>query len=174
MRMFKAMLKSRKGLDFWDIFWYMFYFLVAFIIIFLLNIAGCVIKDKEAKAGIGADVSLAAVIRADAQLDSYLRTQMPGKGELLEKMGWLEKNKNANYIKSLVKELNFDFGKVEDFLNKHPEVYADRDYSGFISSLHPFYVSGDKKDKEDAERVFKAVTAAMFIRAVIDYPKKGD
>lgn len=155
---------------------YLLYLIGVLVIVLFLNIGGCVIKNKEAKAGIMAEVNLASSLKADAQLDSYLRTDvvLPDKAELFAKLDWFEKNKNTKYIKELVSQLKIDVAKVKDFLDRHPEAYADKDYSGFISSLHAFYASGNKNDKEDAERAFKAVTAAMFLRAVEDYPKRGE
>ncbi len=163
--------KGQLGLV--DIFSMLLYFVAVFILILLLNLGGCLIKNKEARAAIEADVSLATYVRADAQLNSYLRTAIPEKAELDKKMEWLEKNPNPQFSKQL-KSLKIDFGKANGFLSKYPEVYANQDYSGFIGGLHTIHSTGGKSEKEGAEQAFKAVTAALFLRAVEDYPKKGE
>ena len=155
-----------------DVFSYILYFLSVIVIIFLLNIAGCVAKGK-AEAAIGADVSLSSSVRADSQLNSYLRTKMPDKAELDKKLDWLEKNPSPQFANQL-KKLNVNFGKAKDFFNKYPETYEGQDYSKFIAGLHAIYSAGVEGDKEGAEQAFKAATAAMFLRAVEDYPKKGE
>ena len=156
-----ALFKKKNGqLGLVDIFSMMLYFFVALILLLVLNIAGCFLTDK-AEAAIGVNVDLAASVRADAQLDSMLRTEMPDKIALTEKLDTLEKFKPGNF--------DVNINKVKEFLDKHPELYANVDYSEFISRLHALYGS----DEDMVKQTFKAVTAALFMRAVKDYPKKG-
>ncbi|MBI2143630.1 hypothetical protein HYU17_00570 [Candidatus Woesearchaeota archaeon] len=154
-----------------DIASYLLFFVSVAILILLLNLGGQFLKNKEARASLDVDVNLASFAKADAQLDSYLRTDLPGKDELLEKIQWLEENKNKNpYITELKKQL--DLKKAREILEAYPEVYEGKDYSGFISGLHALYYSGEDRGKVwDA---FRAVTAVMFLRSVKDYPKRGE
>ena len=70
-------------------------------------------------------------------------------------------------------KIDVNFGDVRNFLDGHPELFTKKDYSGFISSLHVIYSTGSGKDRGDVEETFRAVSAAMFLRALKDYPKKG-
>lgn len=164
--------EGKKGIIV-KVFSYIAYGIGVLVLILLLNLAGCLIKNKEAKAAIEVDVNLAASVRADAQLGSYLRTVVPSKAGLNERLEWLEKNKDTKYIKELLKNIKIDFGDVKGFLDKHPEVYEGKDYSEFVSGLHAIYSAGNGDEKETVKQTFRAVTTTMFLRAVKDFPKKG-
>ncbi len=146
-----------------DIFSYILYFIAFLVILLLLNIQGC--KEKV-QSDIGIDANfrpLEASVRADAQLNSYLRTQMPEKELLFTRIGWLEAKQKGGFVFAK----GFDLEKAKDFLERYPEVYDGKDYSEFISSLQAVYES-DVKEKEGIQEAFKAATAAMFLRAVED------
>src|SRR3989338_2450582 len=169
-----ALFKKKNGqLGLVDIFSMMLYFFVALILLLVLNIAGCFLTDK-AEAAIGVNVDLAASVRADAQLDSMLRTEMPDanapnglKVKLQQLESW-DRNKDSN-LHNLHVKIGVNFDAVNVFLDRHPELDAKMDYSEFISRLHALYGS----DEDMVKQTFKAVTAALFMRAVKDYPKKG-
>ena len=164
-----ALFKKKKGqLGLVDIFSMMLYFFVALILILVLNIAGCFLTDK-AEASIGTNVDLAKSVRADAQLDSMLRTVMPDANGLKEKLYFLKDGVQIDFSR----KLNVNFADAKTFLDKHPELYIKKDYSEFISRLHAIYKTGTDNDRKDVSNAFNAVTAAMFLRAVKDYPKKG-
>lgn len=158
------------------IFSYALYAFGAIVLIITLSLAttSCALQNKEAKAEIGNEAGLYAAVKADTQLNSYLRTDMPAKNELFERLDWLEKNKNTKYVKELMGALKIDFKSARDFLEKHPETVSDRDYSGFITALHAVHISGNDADKESVRQTFKAATAALFLRSVNDYPRKGE
>lgn len=165
--------EGKKGIIV-KVFSYIAYFIGALVLILLLNIAGCLIDNKKAEAAIEVDVNLAASVRADAQLGSYLRTMVPPKAGLDERLEWLEKNKDTKYVKELLNSIKIDFGDVKGFLDKHPEVYEGKDYSEFISGLHAIYSTGSDDEKKVVKQAFRAVTAIMFLSAVKDFPKKGE
>lgn len=166
--------KKRGQLGLVDIFSMILYFVVVLIIILMLNIAGCFIKTK-AEAAIGVNVNLAKSVSADSQLASFLRTDMSDATELRAKLDWLKNSKKNNPdFPDFSKEIGVKFADAQGFLDSHPELYEKKDYSEFISALYVFYQTGAKKDKESVEKAFRAVTAAMFLRVVKDYPKKGE
>ncbi len=174
--------RGQFGFDLADIFSYIGYFIVVLIIIIVLSLPSCLtgIDTKKADEKLQEKADAAALVSADSQLISYLRTQMPGKDELFAKLGWLDQQKkyfkttviNQETGASLPGEVKLDVGQAKDFLNRHPEVYAGKDYSEFISSLQAVYASG-KDEQDDVKMAFKAVTAAMFIRGFSDAKKQG-
>lgn len=161
----KVLLKKKGQLGLVDIFSMMLYFFVALILLLVLNIAGCFLTSKT-EASIGVDVNLATSVRADAQLDSMLRTMMPDANGLKAKLDFLKNSGKPDFSR----KLNVNFADAKKFLDNNPELYAKVDYSEFISRLHALYPS----NKDMVEHTFKAVTAAMFMRAAKDYPKKGE
>lgn len=165
--------KKKKGqLGLVDIFSMIMYFIAVLIILLILNIAGCFI-DNKAKAALGTDADLAKSVKADAQLNSMLATQMPDAAGLKAKLDQLDsfnRDKNSN----LYKKIDVNFGEVQGFLNSHPELFKKKDYSGFIAGLNVIYKTGTAKDQNNVVKTFKAVSAAMFLRALKDYPKKGE
>ncbi len=174
--------RGQFGFDLADIFSYIGYFIVVLIIIIVLSLPSCLtgIDTKKADLKLQEKASSMALVSADTQLTSYLRTQMPGRDELLAKLGWLEQHKAELHTSIFDKstgtswpgKVGLDIGQAKDFLNRHPEVYAGRDYSEFISSLQAIYAT-DKDEQDDVKMAFKAVTAAMFIRGFGDAKKPG-
>lgn len=174
--------RGQFGFDIADIFSYLGYFIAVLIIILILSLPSCLtrIDTDRAESKLQEKTEAMALIKADAQLTSYLRTQMPGKDELLAKLNWLEQHKNMPHTStfdpttgiSVPEKVKIDVEKAKGFLNNHPEVYVDRDYSEFISGLHAVYAANGK-EKGNVEMTFKVVTAAMFLRGVGDGKKAG-
>ena len=168
VRMNKKGLEGRKA-QITIFFGILAYIIVAAIAVLLLNIAGCLIAGK-AEAAIDVNVDLSKSVRADSQLNSMLGVQMPDSGSLRAKLDWLMSSKNPDFSK----KLDVDFKAVKAFLDKNPELYSKKDYSEFISGLQVIYASGSSSGKQNVEQTFRAVTAALFLRALNDYPKKGE
>ncbi|MBI2175832.1 hypothetical protein HYU40_00595 [Candidatus Woesearchaeota archaeon] len=165
--------RGQFGFDLADIFSYIGYFIVVLIIIIILNIPSCLtgIDTKKADSKLQEKADSMALVSADTQIASYLRTQMPERTELFAKLDWLEQHKNFLRTSvvdpetgiTLPAEVKLDVGQAKAFLNSHPDVYADKDYSGFISSLQAVYAA-EKKEQNNVKMAFKAVTTALFIR----------
>ena len=137
----------------------------------LVNLPSCVLDKGHLKAVIEPDATLTAAIRADAQLGSYLRTQLPDKALLFERLDWLENKNKEGYTFAD----QFDSKKVKrvkEFIDDHPEAYADKDYSAFLTGLQAIYVLSDSDGKDRVKETFKLVTAAMFFRSAKDKTKK--
>ena len=160
--------KGEMGLV--DIFSIILYFICVLILSLILSIAGCLINTKK-KASIEVEVGLAESVKADSQLTSMLRTQMPDYDGLIKKLGQLKAfndNKNFNFKD----KIKFNYGGVQTFLDGHRELFTKKDYSEFISGLYVIYKTG--KDKDSLKDTFKAVSAALFLRGLKDYPEKGE
>lgn len=176
--------KGQFGFDIADVFSYFGYFIAVLILIVILSIPSCLtgLNTNKADSNLQERTGAMALVAADAQLASYLRAQMPGKDELFAKLDWVEQHKKffkTSVVDRVVtgtalpKDVELDVVQVRGFLDSHPDVYADKDYSEFISSLQAVYSAGGKDEQDAVKMAFKVVTAAMFVRAII-YPKKGD
>ena len=157
--------KGQFGFDLMDIFSYIGYFVVVLLIIIILSLPSCLtgIKTDKAQSKLHEKTQAMALVSADAQLTSYLRTQMPGKDELFakpnSKLNWLDEHRN--FLKTSAVDqttgtplpdvkVNLDVVKAKGFLENHPEVYVDKDYSEFLSSLQAIYAT-NKNEQGDVK-----------------------
>lgn len=165
--------KGQFGFEIVDIFSYLGYFIAVLIILIILILPSCLTGIDSDKAGekLQEKTEAMAQLKADAQLASFLRTQIPGKAELFAKLDWLDKHKDLLRTSTFLdqtgtsppEKVKLDIGQTKGFLNSHPEVYADNDYSEFISSLYSVYAA-NKNEKGNAKMAFKVVTTVLFIR----------
>ncbi len=165
---FRSISGSKKGFFPLELIFSMLGYVVAvFVIIIVLNISSCVLDKDKAESGISGKAETAAGLRAEAQLSSYLRTQIPAKDELFTKLDWLKEKRDRNFAFAQ----GFDVPKAKAFLEKYPDVYSGKDYSGFISALQAIYATSSN-ERGDVKEAFEAVTAAMFLRAFGDGRKE--
>lgn len=167
--LFKRGKNGQFGLE--KIFSYIIYGLAVMVFIVLVNLPGCILDKGQLKAVIESDATLKAEVKAEAQLNSYLRAQMPDKALLFERLDWLKNKKKEGYVFAG----QFDEGKVKrvkEFTDGNPEAYVGKDYSGFISSLQAIYAVSNNDGKNRIKEAFELVTAAMFFRSARDKTQK--
>ncbi len=115
-----------------------------------LTLSGCGSSKKAVERGIDVDKGGLANLRASEQLSAYLATKMPDGKTLRDGINSIDDGK--------MDWTHFDKAKALEFLNEHPEVYADQTYAEFISALYVYRDDGRVGD------VFDAVTKAVFQR----------
>ncbi len=149
---------------------YAIFFLV---ILIILNIPGCRSDVRHTiTSNSGQNVNLVA----EEQLTAYLRTQMPENlpvvvekfetsvlRKIFEK---LEAGEEGTPNEFFYGTLASCIGDAKAFLMKHPELYVERDYAGFIDAMGSYFES--EKDKRAINCAFDLATKAVFVKSYID------
>ncbi len=139
-------MKAQIGIE--TIFAYLLFAIAVIAALIIILFPGGIMKSRAEQKIEG--LSIAEKNTAELELSAYLRAKLPDN---------LPDEIMALKSKNLDSGINID--SAADFLSKNPDIYKNRNYADFISSI--YYL-----DKDERQNLFAAATRAAFSGKIND------